>query len=205
MRHRSDADDRSRRTVMKAAGASALGIASLGFLSSGAVATDRHGPMGRGVSVDADRHGPMRTGRFKVEIDDVEISGWRSVTIPSSTGDGTAQVIHFDHVHEQDLWEQTEFDDLENDSHIRMERGVQPGDTRIFDWREEVRLGELDDGGHEVAIVPMDEEGEPQIRWEFQSAWIKDYDPPELDADADGDVATESITVAFDKMVREEQ
>jgi len=34
---------------------------------------------------------------------------------------------------------------------------------------------------------------------------VKDYDPPELDASADGDVATESITVAFDKMIRTEQ
>ena len=67
----------------------------------------------------------MRTGRFVVEIDDVEVAGWRSVAIPSRS-------------------------------------------TEQDEYRE-------------------------------------DDDPTELDAGADGDVATESITVAYDKMDRVEQ
>ena len=145
-----------------------------------------------------DRHGPMRTGRFKVEIDEVEVPGWRTVTIPSSSTESGEYREGDEPDYEKKIWGQTKFDDLE------MERGVQPGDTRIFDWREEVRMGNLDEGRKEVAVVLMDEEGQPQIRWEFQGAWVKDYNPPELDAGADGDVATESITVAFDKMTRNE-
>lgn len=145
-----------------------------------------------------DRHGPMRTGRFKVEIDDVEVSGWRKVDIPGSTTEQGEYREGTDPDYEKKIWGQTTFDDLE------MERGVQPGDTSIFDWREQVRMGNVDDGRKEVAVVLMDENGAPQVRWEFQSAWVKRYDPPTLDASADGDVAQESITVAFDKMVREE-
>ena len=64
-------------------------------------------------------------------------------------------------------------------------------------------MGNLDEGRKELAVVLMDEEGADQIRWEFENAWVKDYEPPVLDASADGDVATESITVAFDMMTRE--
>jgi phage tail-like protein len=140
----------------------------------------------------------MRTGRFKVEIDDVEVPGWRSVTIPGSSTEKGEYREGDEPDYERQLWGQTTFDDLE------MERGVKPGDTAIFDWRQSVMEGRVDEGRKELAVVLMDEEGQPRIRWEFQEAWVKDYDPPELDASADGDVATESITVAFDKMVRTE-
>jgi phage tail-like protein len=140
----------------------------------------------------------MRTGRFKVEIDDVEVPGWRSVTIPGSSTEQGEYREGDEPDYEKKIWGQTTFDDLE------MERGVQPDDTAIFDWRQDVIEGRVDDGRKEVAVILMDEEGQPQIRWEFQEAWVKDYDPPELDASADGNVATESITVAYDKMVRTE-
>ena len=143
-----------------------------------------------------DRHGPMRTGRFKVEIDDVEIPGWRSVTIPSRSTEKGEYREGNEPDYEKQIWGQTTFDDLE------MERGVKPGDTAIHDWHQSVVEGRVDEGRKEVAVVLQDEEGEPQIRWEFQEAWVQNYDPPELDASADGDVATESITVAFDKMTR---
>lgn len=146
-----------------------------------------------------DRHGPQRTGRFSVEIDDVEVPGWRTVTLPSSSTEEGEYREGDEADWEKKIWGQTTFSDLV------MERGVQPGDTRIYDWREEVRMGNLDDGRKEVAVVLMDEEGEPQIRWEFENAWIKVYEPPELDAGADDDVALEKITVAFDKMDRVEQ
>lgn len=145
-----------------------------------------------------DRHGPVRTGRFKVEIDEVEVPGWRTVTIPSSSTEQGEYREGNEPDHEKKLWGQTTYDDLE------MERGVQPGDTAVFDWRQSVIEGRVDNGRKEVAVTLMDEEGQPQIRWEFTNAWIKDYDPPDLDASADGDVATESVTVAFDKMVRAE-
>lgn len=95
------------------------------------------------------------------------------------------------------LWGQPVYDDLE------MERGVQPGERQITNWLEEVKKGDLEKGRKTVAVILMDERGRPQVRWEFTDAWIKDYDPPQLDANADGEVATESIVVAFDKMTRE--
>ncbi|PSP24296.1 cysteine protease [Halobacteriales archaeon QH_10_65_19] len=147
-----------------------------------------------------DRHGgPLRTGQFEVQIDDVEVPGWRSVTIPSRSTEQGEYREGNEAEYERKIWGQTTFDDLE------MERGVKPGDTQLYDWHENIRQGNVDEGRKEIAVILMDENGEPQTRWEFQEAWIKDYDPPELDASADADVAMESITVAFDKMDRTEQ
>lgn len=147
----------------------------------------------------ADRHGPLRTGRFQVEIDDVQVPGWRDVSIPASRTEMGEYDDGSDPGDDTNVWGETTFQDLE------MERGVQPGDTRMYDWREDVRDGNADDGLKEVAIILLDEEGAPQIRWEFHDAWIKYYDPPDLDASADGEVAMERITVAFDSMDRVEQ
>ena len=150
------------------------------------------------IQIMTDRHGPQRTGRFQVEIEGIDWTGWRKVVIPSSSteqgeyrdGDGPDQ--------EREIWGETIVADLE------MERGVQPGDTRIFDWREEIRQGNVDEGLKKVAVILQDEEGEGQLRWEFENAWIKYYDPPTLDASEDDGVATERITVAFERMTREE-
>jgi phage tail-like protein len=147
------------------------------------------------ATVVAVQHGPMRTGRFIVKIDDVEVPGWHSVAIPSRS---TEQDEYREENGETD-WGQTSFDDLE------MERGVKPGDTRLYDWAEAVRQGDVEEGRKEIAVVLLDESGETQAEWELQKAWPKEYDPPELEASADGDVATESITVAYDKMDRKEQ
>jgi phage tail-like protein len=147
------------------------------------------------ATVVAVQHGPMRTGRFIVKIDDVEVPGWHSVAIP---GRSTEQDEYREENGETD-WGQTSFDDLE------MERGVKPNDTTLYDWAEAVRQGDVEEGRKEIAVVLLDENGETQAEWELQEAWITAYDPPELDAGADGDVATESITVAYDKMERKEQ
>lgn len=146
----------------------------------------------------ADRANPMRTGLFTVHIDDVEIEGWRSVTLPSTSTEASEWRNGNDPDYEQPGWGQTTFDDLE------MERGVQPGDTRLYEWRQDVIEGRVDEARKEIAITVMDEESEPQVEWQFFGAWISDYDPPDLDASADGDIATESATIKYSRMVREE-
>ncbi|MEF8779810.1 MAG: phage tail protein [Haloferacaceae archaeon] len=145
-----------------------------------------------------DRHGPMRTGRFKVEIDDVEVAGFRTVELPRRYTELDEYREEGESDARKQLWGQPEFDDL------KMERGVAPGGTELFDWRTAVEEGKVDDGRKEISVTLMDEEGESQIRWSFDAAWPKEYHPPELDATADDEVATESITVAFDSMIREE-
>lgn len=136
----------------------------------------------------ADRHGPIRGGRFKVTIDDVEVPGWHSVSVPASSTKRAAES-------DEDAWGQTTYQDLE------MERGVQPGDTRIHDWREEIVDGNEQDGLKTVVVTLMDEEGADQIEWTFEDAWITYHEPPQLDASSDG-VVTERISLAYESMER---
>jgi phage tail-like protein len=142
-----------------------------------------------------DRHGPLRTGRFKVEIDDVEVPGWQTVTIPGNSTETTTAREEEDTDHQRSLWGRTNYDDLE------MER--QMTDTTVYDWREKITQGKVKEGRKNVRVTLQNEEGVDKIRWEFTNAWIKEYQPPELDAGTERDVAKESVTVVFDEMLRE--
>jgi phage tail-like protein len=137
----------------------------------------------------------MRTGRFKVEIDDVEVSGWQTVTIPGISTESETYREGDDSEYQQQLWGQTSYDDLE------MVRAMT--DTTVYDWQRKIIQGKVDEGRKTVAVTLQNEEGGDEIRWEFTNAWIKEYQPPELDASTDGEVPKESITVVFEDMLRE--
>lgn len=185
----------------------AMGVATIVGLASNTASAET---TETGNLLAPDRHGPMRTGLFTVEIDDVDVQGWQSVTIPgSSTEQGqyregedpdqqeeNGEGNETDH--ERNLWGQPTYDDLE------MERGVFRDDPLIWEWRKAVEEGRVEEALKNVTVILRDEEGRHQISWEFTAAWPKEYDPPELDASAGGDIATESITVAYDRMIREE-
>ncbi|MEF8777043.1 MAG: phage tail protein [Haloarculaceae archaeon] len=147
----------------------------------------------------ADRHGPLRTGRFKVELDDVEVSGFKRIDIPGQSTKLVEYREGKDADHHRKLWGQTEYEDL------TMERGAKQGDTKLFDWRKKVRQGKMEEARKNIAIVLQDEVGESQVRWEFTKAWPKRYDPPTLDTSAQGGqgtVATETVVVVFDEFER---
>ena len=137
----------------------------------------------------------MRTGRFKVEIDDVEVSGWQTVTIPGISTESDTYREGDDSEYQQQLWGQTSYDDLE------MVRAMT--DTTVYDWQRKIIQGKVDEGRKTVAVTLQNEEGGDEIRWEFTNAWIKEYQPPELDASTDGEVPKESITLVFEDMLRE--
>lgn len=184
-----------RRTVMKAMGAAAI----IGIASDSAGAASRR-PADRGALTTQNSNGTLERDDFKVILGEQELSNVRTVSLPTrsvgmETRRGRAPGAR------RRLGETT-FDDLE------MERGVNPGDTRLWDWQQAAVEGRVEEVFRELTVVQLTKfEREPdkeQIRWEFQEAWVKEYDPPDLDASADGEVATESITVAFDRMTREE-
>lgn len=178
-----------RRTTMKAAGLLALvGLAS----TSGSGGREVRRQPARG------RDGALERDDFTVEIGGEEVPGWRDVTLPGHSTEEGEYREGDEPDHERRIWGETTYDDLE------MERGLYPGDTRLHDWRQDVVEGRVDEGRKELSVTLLDGQGNPQFRWAFEGAWVKEYDPPELDASADGEVATESITVAYDEMIRTE-
>lgn len=147
----------------------------------------------------ADRHGPLRTGRFVVEVGGVEVSGFQVVDLPARSTKVQEYREGSDSDRQRKLTGQTEYEDL------TMVRGARKDDASLYDWRKAIEQGKMEEGRKDLAVVLQDENGEEAIRWEFTNAWPKRYEPPTLDATAEGGgVATESVTVVFDEMQRPE-
>lgn len=87
-----------------------------------------------------------------------------------------------------------------------MVRWFDPNDTSLWDWIDEIRGGgnRTAPAQREIAVIVNDTGGNARTRWEFTGCWPNHYEPTDPDASADGDVATGSITVAFDGTIRTE-
>ena len=123
-----------------------------------------------------------------VEIDGISVDGWQRVDIPaSSTEPGTGN---------GDTWGETTYQDVE------MARVVGSSDTILYDWREAIANDDSDDGLKDVEITAIGEDGSDLIKWTFADAWIKYYEPPQIDVSGEG-LITERITLGYDSMDRE--
>jgi phage tail-like protein len=180
-----------RRTVMQTLGAAgAVGLVSG---SGRANQTDVDG-----ANTSPAQRGAQRTGKFVVEFDGTAVSGWKTVTLPAiSIEQGTYREGN-DASQTKAVAGQPTYEDLE------MERGFKPDDTVLWDWVDAIRQGKVDGSRREIAVIVQDTAGRTRTRWEFTKCRPTTYEPPELDAGADGDAATESLTVAFDRMIRAE-
>lgn len=61
--------------------------------------------------------------------------------------------------------------------------------------------GKLKTARKDIAVILMDEEGNPAARWEFGGAWPSKYDAPDLTAKGNG-IAIETFEIAFITMQR---
>lgn len=179
-----------RRTVMKG-----LGFLGLASMASGTVSAE-------------DRRGPARKSRFMVQIEDIQVPGWVRVELPDAQI-GVAEYREGDEAdQDRQLWGPPEYDDL------TMVRGVEsasagnaqvpgpgtPVGTKLYDWFKKAKDGKLTEARKPVTVELYNEagpQGAPVARWEFEKAWPKEYSPPTLDARARGEIAMESLTLAF--------
>lgn len=186
--------DIGRRDVMKA-----IGVAGIASAASTTTAARTNGDEYRAGLVD--RRGPVRKSRFAVELelDGTEIPGWQTVELPTITvNEAMYREGNERQSDNRKLWGRTVYGDL------TMTRGVQPDDTRLWNWRKQVMDGKLDEARRDIAINVFGTSGEEvSARFEVEKAWPKEYEPPSLDATAGGPVAEESITLAFDRFVRQ--
>ena len=133
-----------------------------------------------------DRHGPLRTDMFLVEIDDVEVPGWTSAKLPASSTEPS-----------DSGWGETIDQDLE------LERVVQADDTLVYDWKEDVRSDDEEEGLRTVVVILYNEEGQPEIQWKFTNAWPAYYQPPQLGAASTESIARERVVLAYESMERQ--
>lgn len=142
-----------------------------------------------------DRHGPYRNTRFLLEIDGIGVAGFNQATIPENSTEATEYREGDDPPTVRKLWSLNSFGDL------TLQRGAAENSTELFEWRQLVEQGNVDDARRTIAIVLLDEEGEPGARWEFRNAWPRQYDAPDLDATGN-EVAIESLEIVHEGMER---
>lgn len=145
---------------------------------------------------------PVRTTRFEVELElpGGPVPGWSEIQLPSTTTETVTYREGPDPEYDFPLWGRTEWDDL------TMSRGAKQGEKMLWDWREKVNQGKLDEARKTINVVIYDATGNQTLmRYEFTKAWPTEYSPPQLDATAvggDSAMGQEELTIAYDRYKR---
>ena len=142
-----------------------------------------------------DRHGPYRNMRFLLEIDSVAKAGFSSCSIPENSTEAIEYREGNDPPTQRKLWS------LNSYGTLSLESGVTDDSTTLFEWRKMVQQGKVDEARSKIAVIVLDEEGNPGPRWEFTNAWPTNYTAPDLDASG-SEVAIETLEIAHEGMER---
>ena len=143
---------------------------------------------------------PARTNRFEVELelDGGNVPGWRRIDLPGSE----TPVAEYREGNEQVNYDHLLTGAKTNYADLVMERGAKTGETMLWDWRQKVQDGQLDEARKEIAVTVFDvTNSAPLLRFEFKRAWPVRYEPPTLDAHA-GNIGTETLVIAYEKYER---
>ena len=152
-----------------------------------------------------DRHGPYRNLRFRLEIDGIDIAGFKEASIPDHETNEIEYRVGTDPAHQRKLWGPTEYGELE------LKRGV-TREPALFEWREQARTGDMDEARRAIAVVIVDESGESVVvikalddnamKWLYD--WLEEtrqyYRTEYVDASGEHDAAKELATAVYDAM-----
>ena len=141
------------------------------------------------------RKDPYRNFRFLLEIDGIEQAGFSEATIP----DTTSEPIEYREGNYPPTV--TKLPGLTKYGNITLKWGITDSMDLYEKWRKPVEEGKMGDARKNVAIILMDEEGNPAARWEFVEAWPSKYDAPDLNAKGT-DVAIETLEIVHEGMKR---
>lgn len=144
-----------------------------------------------------DTHGPYRNARFRLEIDQIDVAGFSSATIPENS---TEEIEYREGT---DPPTARKLGSLNDYGTLTLETGTTDSSIELYEWRRLVEQGRLDEARSEVAVVVLDTEGEAGARWEFAAAWPKRYEAPDLDATGN-EVTIETLEVVHEGMERVE-
>lgn len=142
-----------------------------------------------------DRHGPFRNVRYLLEIDGIVIAGFSQCTLPENSTETVEYREGTDRPTVRKLWS------LNSYGTLTLEKGTTADSLALFEWRQLVEQGGVDDARRSIAVVLLDEEGDPGARWEFRDAWPTQYDAPDLDAEGN-EIAIESLEIDHEGMER---
>ena len=141
-----------------------------------------------------ERKDPYRNFRFLVEIDGIIQAGFSEATIPDSTQD----VIEYREGNEPPTVRK--LPGLVKYGNVTLKWGITDS-MELYNWRKLVEQGKMKDARRNMAIILMDEVGNPAARWEFSEAWPSKYDAPDLNAKGT-DIAIETLEIVHEGMRR---
>jgi len=141
-----------------------------------------------------ERKDPYRNFRFLVEIDGIIQAGFSEATIPDSTQD----VIEYREGNEPPTVRK--LPGLVKYGNVTLKWGITDS-LELYNWRKLVEQGKMKDARRNMAIILMDEVGNPAARWEFSEAWPSKYDAPDLNAKGT-DIAIETLEIVHEGMRR---
>jgi phage tail-like protein len=143
----------------------------------------------------ADRNDPYRNCRYILEIGGIQQAGFSECTIPDSSQDP------IEYREGNEIPTVRKIPGLIKYGNITLKWGITNSSLELWEWRKQVEDGKMKDARREIAIILLDEEGNPQSRWEFREAWPTKYDAPDLNAKG-SDIAIETLEIANEGMVR---
>jgi phage tail-like protein len=130
--------------------------------------------MGKGGVVMA-RQDPLRNSRFRVEIDGFPDIGFSEVLIGGTATDVIEYREGIDPPHVRKL------PGLHKYANVTLKRGV-TSSMDLFNWHKQVLTGDIANARRNLAIIVLDETGQPQARFKVTAAWPAKYDPSDLNA-----------------------
>ncbi len=144
-----------------------------------------------------ERKDPFKNFRFLVEIDGIVQAGFREVTVPDSTTD----VVEYREGNEKTITPR-KLPGLTKYGNLTLKWGVTDS-LELYNWRRLVETGQIEKARRNLAVIVLDDEGNPAARWEFLNAWPSKYDAPDLNATAN-EVAIETLEIVHEGMIRAE-
>ena len=141
-----------------------------------------------------ERKDPYKNYRFLVELDGNTEAAFSEVTIP----DSSQEPIEYREGNEPPT--PRKLPGIVKYGNVSLKWGITDS-MKLYEWRKEVEDGKIKDSRKNVAIIVLDDEGNPATRWEFSQAWPTKYDAPDLNA-TDSSVAIENLELVCEKMER---
>lgn len=137
-----------------------------------------------------DRKDPFAQFNFIVEIEGDQTAGFTEVSGINSESD----IIEYREGNEAPRVRKLPA--LFKFGNITLKRGYTL-DRKLWEWRKTTLDGQTD--RMNGAIILLDENREPKLRWEFFEAWVSKYEGPALNATAN-EAAIESIELVAEKV-----
>lgn len=141
------------------------------------------------------RKDPYRNFRFLLEIEGIIQAGFSEVTIPDTTSD----IVEYREGNEPP--NARKLPGLNKYGNLTLKWGITDSMELYEKWRKPVEQGKMKDARKNVAIILLDEEGNPAARWNFANAWPSKYDAPDLNAKGT-DVGVETLEIVHEGMSR---